>query len=196
MESYTFIELQSFEQLWIKLPSSHVVLIVFTHEDFEYWRSLLHSVSQFLFNRYNLPIILSGKGLMIDHGTGVVIGETAVIGKNCSFLHGVTLGSTGKEKGDRHPKIGDDVLIGCNTTVLGNISIGSCCKIGSGSIVLKSLPKGMTAVGNPARVVGKSMCPSASMGMDLALEHVRNSNGLVYSTTWSVFAEGESQYEI
>ena len=79
---------------------------------------------------------------MIDHGTGVVIGETAVVGKNCSFLHGVTLGSTGKEKGDRHPKIGDDVLIGCNTTVLGNISIGSCCKIGSGSIVLKSLPSG------------------------------------------------------
>jgi serine O-acetyltransferase len=132
---------------------------------------------------------------MIDHGTGVVIGETAVVGKNCSFLHGVTLGSTGKEKGDRHPKIGDDVLIGCNTTVLGNISIGSCCKIGSGSIVLKSLPKGLTAVGNPARVVGKSLCPSASMGMDVALEHVQNSQGVAYSTTWSMYVEGENYAE-
>lgn len=75
-------------------------------------------------------------GLMIDHGTGIVIGETAVIGKNCSFLHGVTLGSTGKERGDRHPKIGNDVLIGCNATILGNIRIGNCCKIGSGTILL------------------------------------------------------------
>lgn len=130
---------------------------------------------------------------MIDHGTGVVIGETAVVGKNCSFMHGVTLGSTGKDKGDRHPKIGSDVLIGCNTTVLGNITVGNCCKVGSGSIVLKSLPCGSTAVGNPARIVGRSLCPSAAIGMDLALHYVRNSKGLPYDSSWSAYAEGEEE---
>lgn len=118
------------------------------------------------------PAARIGAGLMIDHGTGVVIGETAVIGTNCSFLHGVTLGSTGKERGDRHPKLGNDILIGCNSTVLGNICIGSNTKIGSGSIVLKSLPCCVTAVGNPARIVGRSKCSSAANNMDLALHNV------------------------
>ena len=104
------------------------------------------------------PAAKIGAGLMIDHGTGVVIGETAVIGTNCSFLHGVTLGSTGKQCGDRHPKLGNDILVGCNSTILGNICIGSNTKIGSGSIVLKSLPCCVTAVGNPARIVGRSKC--------------------------------------
>ncbi len=125
-----------------------------------------------------------GEGLMIDHGTGVVIGETSIVGKNCSFLHGVTLGSTGKDKGDRHPKIGNDVLIGCGTTVLGNINVGNCCKIGSGSIVLKSLPSQSTAVGNPARIVGKSLCPSAAASMDVALKYVITEDGKRYDTTW------------
>ena len=111
---------------------------------------------------------------MIDHGTGIVIGETAVVGKNCSFLHGVTLGSTGKDKGDRHPKLGDDVLVGCNATILGNISIGDSAKIGSGSIVLKSIKHCATAVGNPARIVGVSNCASSGKGMDHALKHVIN----------------------
>jgi serine O-acetyltransferase len=77
---------------------------------------------------------------MIDHGTGVVIGETAVIGSNCSFLHGVTLGGTRKLGGNRHPKLGNDVLVGCGATLLGNIEIASNAKIGSGSVVLTSLP--------------------------------------------------------
>ena len=119
------------------------------------------------------PAAKIGAGLMIDHGTGVVIGETAVIGKNCSFLHGVTLGSTGKDKGDRHPKLGNDILIGCNATILGNICVGSNTKIGSGSIVLKSLPCCVTAVGNPARIVGRSKCSSAANNMDLALHNVQ-----------------------
>lgn len=130
------------------------------------------------------PAAVISEGLFMDHGTGVVIGETAVIGKNCTFLHGVTLGSTGKDTGDRHPKIGDDVLIGCNVTVLGNIRIGRCCKIGSGSIVLGDLPNCSTAVGNPARVVGKSLCASASLGMDLALKNVVTSEGKSYESTW------------
>lgn len=128
---------------------------------------------------------------MIDHGTGVVIGETAVIGRNCSFLHGVTLGSTGKDKGDRHPKIGHDVLIGCNATVLGNIRVGDCCKIGSGSLVLKPLPAGVTAVGSPAQIVGRSLCTSAAASMDTGLVNVVNSKGLKFSETYNLWPDGE-----
>ena len=84
---------------------------------------------------------------------GVVIGETAVIGRNCSFLHGVTLGGTGAPVFDRHPKLGDNVFVGCSTSILGNIKIGSNVKIGSGSIVVKPLPSGATAVGNPAKII-------------------------------------------
>ena len=91
---------------------------------------------------------------MIDHGTGVVIGETAVVGKACTFLHGVTLGGTGTSADfDRHPKrIGDHVFLGCGATVLGNIRVGHHCKVGAGSLVLKPLPDGATAVGSPAVV--------------------------------------------
>mmetsp|Transcript_11565 Transcript_11565/g.10486 ORF Transcript_11565/g.10486 Transcript_11565/m.10486 type:complete len:356 (+) Transcript_11565:134-1201(+) len=92
-------------------------------------------------------------GLMVDHATGVVIGETATVGRNCSMLHGVTLGGTGNEIGDRHPKIGNNVLIGCQATILGNITIGDNSKIGSGSMILKSLFPGTTAVGNPCRIL-------------------------------------------
>lgn len=94
-----------------------------------------------------------GGGMMIDHATGVVIGETAVVGENCSFLHGVTLGATGSVAGDRHPKIGSNCFVGCQATILGNINIGSNCRIGAGSIVLKDLETGTTAVGNPLRIL-------------------------------------------
>ncbi|CAN6828566.1 hypothetical protein Bca4012_008300 [Brassica carinata] len=95
-----------------------------------------------------------GKGVLLDHATAVVIGETAVVGDNVSILHGVTLGGTGKQCGDRHPKIGDGVLIGAGTCVLGNITIGEGAKVGSGSVVLKDVPPHTTAVGNPARLIG------------------------------------------
>ncbi|CAF2097117.1 hypothetical protein BRARA_E01443 [Brassica rapa] len=95
-----------------------------------------------------------GKGILLDHATAVVIGETAVVGDNVSILHGVTLGGTGKQCGDRHPKIGDGVLIGAGTCILGNITIGEGAKIGSGSVVLKDVPPRTTAVGNPARPIG------------------------------------------
>ena len=99
------------------------------------------------------PAAVIHGGIMLEHASGVVIGETAVIGRNCTLLHGVTLGSSGKDKGDRHPKIGDDVKIGCNSIILGNISVGNDCNIGAGSIVLKPLPAGVIAVGNTARVI-------------------------------------------
>ena len=102
------------------------------------------------------PAAVFGKGLMIDHGTGIVIGETAVLGDNISLLHGVTLGGSGKESGDRHPKIGDGVMIGANASVLGNIRINQCAKIGAGSVVVEDVPAFTTVVGVPAREVGKT----------------------------------------
>ncbi|MDU2664816.1 MAG: serine O-acetyltransferase EpsC, partial [Clostridium perfringens] len=91
-----------------------------------------------------------GKGLFIDHGMGVVIGETAEIGDNVTIYHGVTLGGTGKDKGKRHPTVGNNVIIGCGAKILGPISIGDEAKIGANSVVLKDVPKGKTAVGIPA----------------------------------------------
>ncbi|KAM7495635.1 hypothetical protein LguiB_030244 [Lonicera macranthoides] len=95
-----------------------------------------------------------GRGILLDHATGVVVGETAVIGDNVSILHNVTLGGTGKASGDRHPKIGDGVLIGAGTCVLGSVRIGDGAKVGAGSVVLKEVPNRTTAVGNPARLIG------------------------------------------
>nr|CAN73952.1 hypothetical protein VITISV_007126 [Vitis vinifera] len=95
-----------------------------------------------------------GRGILLDHATGVVIGETAVIGDDVSILHNVTLGGTGKVSGDRHPKLGDGVLIGAGTCILGNVRIGDGAKVGAGSVVLKEVPPKTTAVGNPARLVG------------------------------------------
>ena len=106
------------------------------------------------------PAAEIGKGILFDHATGVVVGETAVIGNNVSILHHVTLGGTGKSGGDRHPKIGHGVLIGAGATVLGNVTIGQGAKIGAGSVVLIDVPPRTTAVGNPARLVGGKERPS------------------------------------
>ncbi|GMH14442.1 hypothetical protein Nepgr_016283 [Nepenthes gracilis] len=95
-----------------------------------------------------------GRGILLDQGTGVVIGEMAVIGDDVSILHNVTLGGTGNESGDGHPKIGDGVLIGAGACVLGNLKIGDGARIGAGSVVLTAVPPRATAVGNPARLIG------------------------------------------
>lgn len=107
-----------------------------------------------------------GKGIFIDHGTGVVIGETAVVGDGVSMLHGVTLGGTGKERGDRHPKVGRGVLLGAGAKVLGNIEIGDCAKIAAGSVVLAPVPAGCTAAGVPARIIGCVDVPEPALEMD------------------------------
>ncbi|CAK9147257.1 unnamed protein product [Ilex paraguariensis] len=106
------------------------------------------------------PAAKIGKGILFDHATGVVVGETAVIGNNVSILHQVTLGGTGKAGGDRHPKIGDGVLIGAGATILGNVKIGEGAKIGAGSVVLINVPPRTTAVGNPARLVKGKATPT------------------------------------
>ena len=99
------------------------------------------------------PAARIGPGLMIDHAHSIVIGETAEIGDNVTLLHSVTLGGTGKEDGDRHPKIGDNVLIGAGAIVLGNIRVGNHARIAAGSVVLRSVPSEKTVAGVPARIV-------------------------------------------
>jgi serine O-acetyltransferase len=118
------------------------------------------------------PATRIGRGVFIDHGTGIVIGETAVIGDDVSMLQGVTLGGTGAERGDRHPKIGKGVLLGAGAKVLGNIIIGDYAKIASGSVVLKPVPAGCTAAGVPARLVNCPTCEEPARSMDHTLADV------------------------
>ena len=110
-----------------------------------------------------------GKGLMIDHAHSIVVGETAVVGDNVSMLHSVTLGGTGKEEEDRHPKIGDGVLIGAGAKVLGNIRVGHCSRIAAGSVVLTEVPPKTTVAGVPAKIVGEAGCKTPSITMDQLL---------------------------
>jgi len=110
------------------------------------------------------PAAKIGKGVLLDHGTGVVIGETAEIGNNVSILQNVTLGGTGKQHGDRHPKVSDNVLIGANATILGNIRIGKGAQVAAGSLVLKPVPPKTMVAGSPAKEVGLvSGNPAAKM---------------------------------
>ncbi len=112
------------------------------------------------------PAVPMGKGIMLDHGTGLVIGETATVGDNVSMLQNVTLGGTGKSDQDRHPKIGNGVLIGAGAKVLGNIIIGDCSRIGAGSVVLKEVPPRVTVAGVPAKVIGAAGCAQPALVMD------------------------------
>mmetsp|Transcript_17496 Transcript_17496/g.38240 ORF Transcript_17496/g.38240 Transcript_17496/m.38240 type:complete len:573 (+) Transcript_17496:201-1919(+) len=131
------------------------------------------------------PAASIGAGVVIDHGTGVVIGETATVGDGCTILHGVTLGGTAKDGSwDRHPKIGQDVLIGAGSSILGNIKVGNGAKIGSGSVVLRPIPSGATAVGAPAKIIGFAKEEKPGSDVDLALDEVeplvkRNSSSLL-----------------
>jgi serine O-acetyltransferase len=112
------------------------------------------------------PAARIGRGIMIDHATGIVIGETAVVGDNCSMLHAVTLGGSGREHGDRHPKIGCGVMMGAGAKILGNISVGDCARIAAGSVVLKDVPPRRTVAGVPAHEIGFSTCDEPALTMD------------------------------
>lgn len=135
------------------------------------WQHGRRTMAYFLQNRASEvfgvdihPAARFGHGIMIDHGTGVVVGETAVLGNDISILHGVTLGGSGKVSGDRHPKIGNGVMIGANASVLGNIRVHECAKIGAGSVVVDEVPAHSTVVGVPARVAGRAAhMPAAEM---------------------------------
>ena len=136
------------------------------HKDFALY---LQSRSSQTFQTDINPQARIGRGLFMDHATGVVIGATAVIGDDVSILHGVTLGGTGKEGADRHPKISDGVLIGAGAAVLGNIRVGKCSRIAAGSMVIKPVEANVTVAGVPARVVGVAGCSEPSRTMDQIL---------------------------
>ena len=136
------------------------------------WQHGRHQLALFLQSRNSQvfgvdihPAAVIGKGVMFDHATGIVVGETAVIEDNVSILQGVTLGGTGNESGDRHPKVRQNVMVGAGAKILGNIEIGKGSKVGAGSVVLNDVPAHVTVAGVPAQVVGKPCCrkPCESM---------------------------------
>jgi serine O-acetyltransferase len=140
------------------------------------WRKGRHDLAYFMQMRISEafgidihPAARIGKGIMIDHAHSIVIGETAVVGDNVSMLHSVTLGGTGKEDGDRHPKVEDGVLIGAGAKILGNLTIGACSRIAAGSVVLEDVPPKKTVAGVPARIVGEAGCSQPSVLMDQLL---------------------------
>ena len=129
----------------------------------------LQSRSSEVFQTDINPAARIGRGIFLDHATGLVVGQTAVIENNVSILHGVTLGGTGKERGDRHPKIRRGVLIGAGAKIIGNIEVGECARVAAGSVVLQSVPRNTTVAGVPARVVGAAGCSEPARSMDQLL---------------------------
>ncbi|UTF59363.1 serine O-acetyltransferase [Gilvimarinus sp. DA14] len=137
------------------------------------WARERRAMALFLQNRISVvfavdihPAARIGRGIMLDHGTGIVIGETAVVEDDVSIMQAVTLGGTGKESGDRHPKVRSGVLISAGAKILGNIEIGHCAKVGAGSVVLKPVPPRTTVAGVPAKVVGSADCDHPSRAMN------------------------------
>jgi serine O-acetyltransferase len=126
----------------------------------------LQSRSSAIFQCDIHPAAKIGRGIFLDHATGLVVGETAVIDDDVSMLHDVTLGGTGKQGGDRHPKIRYGVMIGAGAKILGNIEVGHCARIAAGSVVVKPVPNNVTVAGVPARVIGVAGCPEPARSMD------------------------------
>ncbi len=133
----------------------------------------LQSRSSAIFQCDINPAAKIGRGIFLDHATGLVVGETAVIDDDVSILHDVTLGGTGKEHEDRHPKIHRGVMIGAGAKILGNIEVGHCARIAAGSVVIKSVPHNTTVAGVPAKVVGEAGCPEPSRAMDQMLYGIK-----------------------
>jgi len=124
------------------------------------------------------PAARIGSGVLLDHATGIVVGETAVIEDNVSILHGVTLGGTGKETGDRHPKIRAGVMIGTGACILGNIEVGAGAKVAAGSVVLDAVPPHSTVAGIPARIVGRPTVEAPALEMDQQFPHQNIGEGI------------------
>jgi serine O-acetyltransferase len=135
-------------------------------KDFAYY---LQSRASAVFNCDIHPAARIGRGIFLDHASGLVVGETAAIDDDVSMLHDVTLGGTGNEAGDRHPKIGRGVMIGAGAKILGNIEVGHCARVAAGSVVVKPVPHNTTVAGVPARVIGESGCAEPSRTMDQML---------------------------
>jgi len=134
-----------------------------------------------------------GKGLFIDHGSGVVIGETTIIGDNCTIYQGVTLGGTGKQTGKRHPTLGNNVMIGAGAKLLGNFTIGDNTKIAAGAVVLTDVPENSTAVGIPAKVVRKG--GEKVTGVDLDQIHIPDPVQNEFSALWEKLRMLEEQID-
>jgi len=134
----------------------------------------LQSRSSEIFQTDINPEATIGRGVFLDHATGLVVGQTAVIEDNVSILQGVTLGGTGKIGGDRHPKIRQGVLIGAGAKILGNIEVGHCARVAAGSVVLKDVPHNTTVAGVPAKVIGESGCAEPARTMDQILADKTN----------------------
>ena len=137
------------------------------------WTTERESLALFFQNRMSTtfsvdihPAATLGQGILLDHATGLVIGETAVVGKNVSILQSVTLGGTGKDEGNRHPKIGDGVLISAGAKILGNICVGAGAKVGAGSVVLEDVPAHTTVAGVPAKIVGRPASDQPALEME------------------------------
>ncbi|UDN63394.1 serine O-acetyltransferase EpsC [Clostridioides sp. ES-W-0016-02] len=145
-------------EVFLLYPSVHA-MIMHRIAHFLYKKKMLFSarlisqISRFMTGIEIHPGAKMGEGILIDHGMGVVIGETAEVGNRVTIYQGATLGATGKDTGKRHPTIGDDVLIGAGTKILGPLNIGSNSKIGANSVVVKDVPNGATVVGIPAKIV-------------------------------------------
>ncbi|WP_342641264.1 serine O-acetyltransferase [Rhodoligotrophos ferricapiens] len=142
-------------------------------KDFALW---LQSRSSQIFSVDIHPAARIGRGIMIDHAHSIVIGETAVVDDDVSMLHDVTLGGTGKDVGDRHPKVRRGVLIGAGARILGNIEIGHCSRVAAGSVVLHDVPPNRTVAGVPARIVGYAGCEEPSRRMDHLLREETESS--------------------
>jgi serine O-acetyltransferase len=138
-------------------------------KDFAYY---LQSRSSSVFQTDIHPAAAIGRGIFLDHATGLVVGETAVIDDDVSILHDVTLGGTGKDHGDRHPKIRRGVMIGAGAKIIGAIEIGHCARIAAGSVVVKPVPHNTTVAGVPAKVIGTAGCPEPSRSMDQMFPHL------------------------
>ena len=145
-------------EIFLTNQGVHAILLYriahwFYINNFKFTAKIISQISRFFTDIEIHPAAFIGKGLLIDHGSGVVIGETAIIGDDCTIFHGVTLGGVGNKAGKRHPTLYNRVFVGAGAKILGNIEIGNNVKIGANAVILTDVPDGATAVGVPARII-------------------------------------------